>query len=120
LLLLLIAAACFPERWPQPLAWIGVPDGSPVWFATVAWGGVLVLLVAAWLISWQARRRLRRQPAEGLAVLRHFSSRRRLLQAMQCCYLLIAVYLLGWGWTVQTLCTTPSGMLLPGAELLVL
>lgn len=120
LLLLLIAAACFPERWPQPLGWFGIPEGSPVLFSAATWLGVLVLISTAWLIAWRARRGLESQPDDGVAVFRRLSSRRRLLQAAQCCYLLIAVYLLGWGWTVQTLCTTAGGTLLPGAELLVL
>ncbi len=120
LLLLLIAAACFPEHWPQPLAWIGIPDGAPAAFAAWTWGGVLALLAAAWFITWRARRSLQVPSAEGLSILRRFAARRRWLHLGQCAYLLVAVYLLGWGWTVQTICTTEKGLLLPGAELVVL
>jgi Zn-dependent protease with chaperone function len=116
LLLLLIAAACFPERWPQPLAWIGIPDGSPALFAALTWLGAAGIVGAAFVITWQARW----QVHAGGAALRRFVMRRRSLQAFQCAYLLIAVYLLGWGWTVETLCTIRGSTLVPGAELLIL
>lgn len=118
-LLLLIAAACFPERWPQPLGWLGQPQGSPVWFAGLTWGGVLALLGACRWIVWRTCRDVRNNAGSIGSILRRFAARRRVLQSIQSIYLLFAVYVLGWGWTVQTVFATENTGLLPGAELLI-
>jgi Zn-dependent protease with chaperone function len=120
-LLLLLALACFPERWPQPLAWIGVADGDPWLFAGLTGGGVLMLVVTAALIAVLTRRQLRCDPLRREPILHRFSLLRHYHQVALYLFFELAVFVLGWGWTVQTWLTPArSGILLPGAELLIL
>src|SRR5207248_11027598 len=108
-------------KWPQPLAWVGIPDGNPLLFASLTGLGVVALLAAAARASRRAQRELYLHPMFRDDTLHSFAvARHRLLYGLYA-FFLLAVFVLGWGWTVQTWLTpADSGVLLPGAELLVL
>jgi Zn-dependent protease with chaperone function len=120
-LLLLLALACFPERWPQPLAWVGIPDGDPWLFAALTWGGVLLLVADAAEIAWRTRHDLSCSPLLREETLHRFAVWRQYHGYALYLFFELAVFVCGWGWTVQTWLTpADSGLMWPGAELLVL
>lgn len=126
LMLMLLALACLPENWPQPLAWFGVTDGYSFEevFAVLTWGGVGLLVALARRIARRTQQRLYLEPDQREHILFDYLRRRRFHYLGVCVYLLLAVYGLGWGWTVQSLMTVesdarPGRLLAPGAELLV-
>ncbi|MGE3805761.1 MAG: M48 family metallopeptidase [Gemmataceae bacterium] len=119
LLLFLLALVCLPDYWPAPLAWLGVPQTNAVLYGVLTWLGCALFGVWA---ARRARQTLARLPiSEGRerVLHRHIASRRWQANLLGV-YFVAAVYLLGWGWVVQQFCTLQSGLLLPGAEILIL
>lgn len=119
LLLLLLAIACLPESWPQPLAWFDVAKGNPLLFAALTGAEVLLAAATAARLSRRTRRRLRLHPDWREGILHRHAVLRQYHFYGLCFSFLLAVYVLGWGWTVQKFCT-PGATMLPGAELLIL
>lgn len=121
LLLLLLSLACFPEKWPQPLSWFGIPDGDPTFFASLTALGAFALIAVAARLARRTRRALYLFPSRREETLHDFVVARHRLVYVLYAFFILAVFVLGWGWTVQTW-LTPRGrdVLLPGAELLVL
>jgi Zn-dependent protease with chaperone function len=120
LLLLLLSLACLPIQWPQPPPWIGLLGSAGLTWASVA----LAVGTAAFLAQW-TRRQLRRDPGRRENILqRHVTGRFYHLIGLFVVYG-VALYGLGWGWVVQTVCSLdtllPDGSvpLLPGGELLI-
>ncbi len=114
LLLLVLALACVVQTWPEP------PQGwSVVDAVSASWTAIAGMVLLAGVIGQATRRALEQKPERREAILRWYHSLRgyHLLG-------LIGVYtatlcLLGWGWSVQRICTVGEAML-PGAELLLL
>lgn len=120
LLLLLLMLACLPVEWPQPPGWIGLL-GS----VALTWWAVGLAVAAAAVLALRTRRSLRRHPERRDTILRRYSAGRFYhLLGLFAIYGL-SLYVLGWGWAVQTFCTLgpadqgPIAMA-PGTELLIL
>ncbi|GIW79598.1 MAG: hypothetical protein KatS3mg105_1405 [Gemmatales bacterium] len=118
LLLFLLALVCLPDSWPQPLAWIGVSEGNPFVFAAATWGGVAAFGFWAFITAQRASF-LIRIPQRRDAALGKLGRSRRWHFSLLSLFLVVSVYLLGWGWTVEQFATF-RGELIPGAELFVL
>jgi STE24 endopeptidase len=120
LLLLLLTPACLQEVWPQPGPWVG----SPAEAALCTWAGVAAAVAVAALVAWRVRRRLAADAGRREDLLTSYG-RWRFYQLLS---LFAAygggVYVLGWGWVVQTLLAPEVNdraiPLPPGAELLIL
>src|SRR5437879_2045382 len=98
LLLLLLAMVCIPANWPQPLSWVGIPDGNPLLFAALTGLGVCLLVASAARLSRRTRRELFLHPMHREDILHDFSvARHRLLYGLYA-FFLLAVFVLGWGW----------------------
>jgi Zn-dependent protease with chaperone function len=101
LLLLLLALACLPDNWDRPwLEELGLGRGS---FALLTWSAMAFMVVAA---AQLARRPLGQLlgsfPNREEIYSRFRRSRYRHLLALVVIYGL-ALYVLGWGWTVRSL-----------------
>jgi Zn-dependent protease with chaperone function len=119
LLMFLLAVACLPKSWPNPLGWFGHP-GNILLYSVATWVSALFLIRFASSLAFQTCWQLTAQPAKREEALNRFThGRRRLLFALYA-FIPYSVYLLGWGWSVQSLCTFESIGLLPCAELLIL
>lgn len=126
LLLLVLAIACFPESWPQPLAWLGMQDGQPLLFAALTWLGVSIFVARAAHHARETSFRLKYFTDQRERIYqRHLRWRRRQMTLL-CVFYLLAVFVLGWGWTVQNVCSktvlqpAPRLWMYPGAELLIM
>src|SRR5205809_4353795 len=102
LLLLLLAIACWPDSWPRPFWAEGL--GLSGWsFALLTWSAMVLMMAAAGWLTGQARRGLLYFPNKREAIFERYSRGRfRHLLSLLVIYGL-AVYLLGWGWTVRSL-----------------
>ncbi len=126
LLLLLLTVACLPENWRRVLDW-----GSPVRdfevSAALTWGGVgLVVASAAAIARWVERSIRRHQDARDF-VLGRYASLKFFHLLFFISFYICALYLLGWGWAVQSLSSLAGGpsperasLMLPGTEVLLL
>lgn len=115
LLLLVVAVACLVPYRPLP------PGGGPaLLWAVFSWTPLAMVLCATFLLTRLARRLLR---PNG-----HRETGQRLYSALRSNYLILflalgyflTLYGFGWGWVIGQLLTRPDGVLLPGAELLLL
>jgi Zn-dependent protease with chaperone function len=101
-LLLLLAIACWPDSWPRPF-WaedLGLGGWS---FAVLTWSAMALMVAAAGGLVGQTRRHLLYHPNQREAIFeRYHRGRFRHLVGLLVVYGL-AVYLLGWGWTVRSL-----------------
>jgi STE24 endopeptidase len=104
LLLLVLTLACWPQRWEQPWEWTGSP-----WICIgLTWSAIALAVLAAKAISIWLRWRLAWYPdLRSKWVHRYRLAKRYHYYSL---YLIFAatVYLLGWGWAVQSF--------LPGGE----
>ncbi len=102
LLLLLLALACLPDNWPRPL-WLeelGFGRGS---FALLTWSAMAFMVVAAAQLARRPRGQLLGSFPNREEIYNRFRrSRFRHLLALIVIYGL-ALYVLGWGWTVRSL-----------------
>jgi Zn-dependent protease with chaperone function len=121
-LLLLLLLACLPGNWPSPwhLEW-GLGTGMAI-AATLA---AMVLGVGgARILAYRLRRQLEHEGFEREAVIRSYSRCRFYHGLLLVLLYGIALFVFGWGWAVQNLCSLDNaayaGILLPGAELLIL
>jgi Zn-dependent protease with chaperone function len=120
LLLLLLTPACLQEFWPQPGPWVA----SPAWAALYTWTGVTAAVAVAALVSGRLHRRLAGDPGRREDLLSSYG-RWRFYQLL-CLFAAYGggVYLLGWGWVVQSLLAPDINdhpmPLPPGGELLIL
>jgi Zn-dependent protease with chaperone function len=120
LLLLLLAIVLVSDKWWLPL-WGADNPPSVLWLTVFTWSGMALVVVAAWTIAWQTRRRLYRYPLQREPALERYGAWRTYhIVALFTMYGLALV--LGWGWAVQVICTPsgPAGTMYPGAELLTL
>jgi Zn-dependent protease with chaperone function len=102
LLLLLLAIACWPDSWPLPF-WATDSGLSGWWFALLTGLAMVLMVAAAGWLAGQTRRGLLYFPAKREAIFERYSRGRfRHLLSLLIIYGL-AVYVLGWGWTVRSL-----------------
>jgi hypothetical protein len=115
LLLLLLTPACLQDFWQQPGTWMA----SPAWATLFTWAGVAAAVAVAAFVSRGVRRQLVREPGRREEVLGRYG-RWRFYQLL-CLFAAYGggVYVLGWGWVVQTL-LAPNDRLPPGGDLLIL
>jgi Zn-dependent protease with chaperone function len=142
LLLLVLYLACLGGPWPQPF-WLDVPaelfgavlGGGPdgelsaegknwvgvVWAGFLSWSALGGAVLAAFVATRLVRSRLRRDPQQRDAVARRYGQFRFWhLLGLFAVYIL-TLYLFGWGWAVQHVCTIDSWKVLaPGAEVVLL
>jgi len=118
LMLLVLYLACLPSEWLKP-EWLDSVAGA----SAASWGVILLGVAAAAVIVAYVRRRLLLDPQQRDDIVRRYSS----LRFYHLIYLLgaylVALYLLGWGWAVQTACNVNwhgGSILAPGAELVLL
>ncbi|HEV3257678.1 MAG TPA: M48 family metallopeptidase [Gemmataceae bacterium] len=122
LLLLVLILACLWHDWPQPLAWVG-GVGTPALATALTWLGAVGLVAAAAVLARTTCRRLRRDPAQCEAVLRRYRAWRSYHWLAQLAFYAVALFILGWGWAVQSLGPADASgkaVMLPGGELLLL
>jgi Zn-dependent protease with chaperone function len=126
LLLLLLTVACLLERFPPPpVAELVVP--TPALCAVLTWAGVALLLLLAYVIGWLVRRQARSNYLDREHIQRRFANWRSGHMLAMVIFYGLALYVLGWGWTVQKLCEwlvpaqgSRALPLLPGAEFVIL
>lgn len=122
LMLLLLTLACLWTSWPQPLEWLGHPLERPLLFSALTACAVLSTVAAAAWVSARARRQLKQHPLETEAIRHRFQSYRLYHLLGQFGVYAFALFVLGWGWTVQHLGAAVSarpGRMIPGGELLL-
>jgi Zn-dependent protease with chaperone function len=118
LLLLFLPLACLPENWDPPL-WPHSANQPAAVSAALTWLIVaLVLAFARGIVTITAV-----SPATDFARREYLLRRYSRLRTYHIFILIgahtVALYLLGWGWTVQELCGR-GHQELPGAEVLLL
>src|SRR5262245_16915198 len=102
LLLLLLAMACWPDSWPRPF-WAEQLELGPWSFAILTWSAMALMVAAANHLVGRTRRQLLYQPNRREAIYESYHRGRfQHLLGLLMVYGL-AVYLLGWGWTVRSL-----------------
>ncbi len=114
-LLLFLTLALLPEEWSKPWE----PLASPARSAAVTWLGVALVAGFARAIASGVARRLRRHPEQRERILHRYGQCRTYHMFVLLGVYAAALYLLGWGWTVQEVCSV-DGRMWPGAELLLL
>jgi Zn-dependent protease with chaperone function len=115
LLLLFLTLACLPDVWPEPWG----PFASPFLSATLSWLGVALLVGFARGIATYVTRRLPADPGRRERTLSRYSRLRTYHLFLLLGGYALVLYVVGWGWTVQSFCGRGNAML-PGAELLIL
>jgi len=129
LLLLLLYLACLAGHWEKPIYLAGQGQGDALaWASLLTWGSLSLTVVAAQFLAWRIRCRLLVDSQDRDAVLRFYSNCRFYhLLALFGAYAL-SLYLVGWGWAAQELCSVAAwkallpgvrSTLLPGAELVL-
>lgn len=126
LLLLLLSLVLLADNFPPPW-WGGSPSFLLISASVATWMGVFGVVAAAYGLTWWSRRNLYRYPEWRESVLHRYSSWRFYHSLGLFAFYGLALFGLGWGWTVQTLCTPSGGAggsadaaMYPGAELLLL
>jgi STE24 endopeptidase len=100
LLLLLLALVCLPESWPRPL-WL--EESGRGFYALLTWSAMAVMILAALQIARRPRAQLLGSFPNREEIYERFRrSRLRHLFALLAIYGL-ALYAVGWGWTVRSL-----------------
>src|SRR5262245_40276546 len=126
LLLLLLTLACLPDNWSPPPAWTGLPPDRAL-LAILTWSEVALLVAAAFFLSRRTVHVLiQHTPSTDAIQVRHSSWKFYHLIMIFLSYGL-SLYVLGWGWTVQTFSESFGPLdghgkpqMVPGAELLML
>src|SRR5436189_954351 len=103
LLLLLLYLACLGGNWPRP---VGIPetDGGLLTAALLSWAAIGLGVAAAGIAARRVRHRLKLNPQDRENVLRTYGGFRTYHVLAQFVIYLLALYVLGWGWVVQTTC----------------
>ncbi len=110
LMILLLAAACLPVPWPQPLEPVDAPTVAGI-AAIFVLGSIALSIFGCVLV-------VRRIPLDRTAAGNmYFRLRRRL--ALLNLWGTVAIVLGGWGWAVGLLASDDRGRLAPFAEVLV-
>lgn len=115
LLLLLLSLARLQTHWDRP-DWLGLDAAG---CALVTWVGILAfwLLVAA--VTSHFRRQLLRQPTRRTHWISRFAAWKRFHAYALVAFYLVALYFLGWGWTIKST-LAPSRWAQLGIELVML
>jgi Zn-dependent protease with chaperone function len=107
LLLLLLALACLPDSWDRPMRLEELGFGRG-WYALFTWSAMAFMVVAAARIARRPLGRLLGSYPNREEIYESYRrSRHRHLLALFAIYGL-ALYVLGWGWTVRSLGPTMS------------
>jgi len=114
LLLLFLTLALLPEEWSRPWE----PLASPVRSAAVTWLGVALIAAFARAIAAGVARQVTAYPEHRERVLRRYGQLRTYHILLLLGVYAASLYVLGWGWTVQEVCSH-GGQMLPGAELVL-
>lgn len=115
LLLLLLTLVCIWEKWPQPLAWVGLP-GSPVLFTLLTWMSVIFIVALAGRIAHRTSWQLYLHPERRDSILNWYGNRRVLHLLALLANAGLSLIVLGWGWTVQNLFEQLHGAEVPGLD----
>ena len=125
LLLLLLTVACLPENWPLILDW-GSFRINLLFASGLTWLGIaLIIFAAAWL-AHKVQLSIRAHPQARETLLQQYARRRYYHLLGLIGFYTLALYVLGWGWSIQSLGALvdasegKSHVLLPGTELLLL
>jgi Zn-dependent protease with chaperone function len=126
LLLLLLAVVLVGDTWPPPV-WETPATPDFLMLSSPTWLGVAILIASAYFIALWTQRTIQRDPYDREHVLQRYATLRLYHLAGLFIHYGLALYILGWGWVVQGLCTPsrPPGSvdppeMFPGAELLIL
>jgi Zn-dependent protease with chaperone function len=126
LLLLLLTVACLPENWPLPYEW-GSQERALELSSALTWGGVILVVAAAAAMASWVRWSIQTRPEARESILRRYLSWKFYHLVLLIGFYVVSLYLLGWGWTVQSLSNSIGGpdagqnrLMLPGTELLLL
>ena len=114
LLLLLLALTVLQKEWPTPPEPLTASRS-----ALVTWVGTGILLALSGLLATLLRRQALLDPNARSRVVRRFGRLRRYGLYAHIGWFLLAVYGVGWGWTVKSWLTIDK-IPLPGIELVVL
>ena len=111
LLLMLLSVTCLVSKWPQPIGNLGLLESG-----LLAWALMAGVVAMAALTARRTRRRLLREPAKRESIVARYSSFR--LYHLLAIFIGFgaALYFLGWGWVVQTLCQVQETAGEPGRE----
>jgi STE24 endopeptidase len=120
LLLICLTLACLPIEWPAPRHGFEPWGRADVGSAILTGAIVTALLLIARVFTATTVGRLARDPGDRETAARGHSLRRLVFPFLNLAGLGLALWYGGWGWTVKELLTTKGGMLLPGAQLLIL
>lgn len=96
LLLLLLALTCLPVAWPEPPDWLG--EGGSI---LVTWTGIFLLGLMTAVVTWRCRRRILVEPESRYTLLKRFNTFRKRHMLVLMGYYLVALFSLGWGYTLQ-------------------
>ena len=110
-LLLFLALISLQTRWPEPPDWLG-PDGS--WLLTV--GGMAALWLVGSLRTGYYCQRITRDLGMRRPLVQMFHRQQKTQFFGLAGFHLLALYLLGWGWTV----TQTWAWFMPGMEVVLL
>jgi STE24 endopeptidase len=102
LLLLLLAIACWPDSWPRPF-WAEGTGLSSWSFALLTWSAMALMVAAAGRVAGQTRRGLLYFPNKREAIFERYSRGRFRHQIGLLVVYGLAIYVLGWGWSVRSL-----------------
>ncbi len=124
LLLLVLTLACWPDNWPKPFwcAWAGL-ELNPLAFGLLTWLGVALVIGQAAVLARRTRRQLISNPGGRESILEDYGNARFYHLLGLLAFYGLALYLLGWGWTVQSLGPLDEKgkpQMFPGGELVIL
>jgi Zn-dependent protease with chaperone function len=98
---LLLAVVCWPDNWAKPF-WADWWGGNEITFALLTWSGVALVVALAGHLASRVRRQLRDDPGQRESILESYSSRRFYHLLTLLGFFGLALYILGWGWTVRS------------------
>jgi STE24 endopeptidase len=110
-LLLLLLLITLHDAWPNALGC----DVAGSCFIT--WSGIMLLTLSAEFASWLSCRALRNDPARRTSVMRLFARWKRWHLLGLLGFFIFALYVFGWGWTIQQ---AEQQMPLPGLRVAML
>jgi Zn-dependent protease with chaperone function len=126
LLLLLLTLVLLPDRWSRPL-WL-LPENAAdlparphdlIASAALTWLVVALVVAFARYIAARVAHGLEQYPGHRERLLRDYGRLRTYHVFLLLGAYAVVVYVLGWGWTVRSLCLY-GGEMLPGAEAFIL
>lgn len=113
-LLLMLSLICLQGRWPAPPEGLAAPRS-----AIVTWAGTGILVALTGLLTTWLRHVALTESHRRALVVRRFRQLRRLGPFAHIGWFLVALFFLGWGYTVREDWPV-SGAAVPGVELLLL